>query len=48
MWNGTRPILNPNPAINKPTDNKASGTILESSAAYPLMTSPMLVEPVRP
>ena len=48
MWKGTKPILNPNPAINMATAKSASGIMSGPSFENPVMTCPILVDPVRP
>ena len=48
MWNGTRPILKPNPAMNRPAASRPRGRNSASSAAKPARTSAMFVEPVSP
>ncbi len=48
IWNGTNPILNPNPAMNIPTASNASGIIVGLMCIKPVITSPMFVDPVRP
>src|SRR5579863_1969961 len=48
MWKGTRPILNPNPAMNIPTASMASGNRSGLRCENPFITCSILVEPVRP
>ena len=48
IWKGTKPILNPKPAINMATAKSARGVMSGPSFENPAMTCPMFVEPVIP